>query len=128
MSEQRLLIVDDEVKMAEFVANVADMEGLVPIVATSARECLKNLADKYLVGIFLDIVMPDMDGIELIKEIGNQRKGIPVVVMSGYSPTYLEAAKTLGDFQGVAVQATLAKPFSVDDVSIEMRKIRDALA
>lgn len=126
MSDKSILIIDDDAEMAEFVADVVEMEQLKPLVATSAKEALGKLSASCIIGIFMDIVMPDMDGVELVQEIGKTGKAVPVVLMSGYDDLYMNNAETIGEANGAIVIGKLAKPFSVDDVAGHVRAMRDA--
>ena len=59
--------------------------------------------------VITDIVMPDMEGIEMIRELRQQAPAIPILAISGGGPAfYLRAAKDLG------ATATMAKPFDTD--------------
>lgn len=124
MSSTAILIVDDEQQMAKFVASVVAMEGLEPVIATSAKECLEKLNEVAPIGIFMDIFMPDMDGIELIQEVSRSNNPAPVVVMSGYNPQFMGAAKEIGNANGAPVIGMLAKPFSIDEVLAYVRTIQ----
>lgn len=116
MSTNKILIVDDEPDMAEFISDVVEGEDLESIISNSAKEALKHLDEKEISGIFMDVVMPDMDGIELIQAIAKTGKVIPTVIMSGYNAMYLDTAKSIGEVVGLPILGVLIKPFNADQV------------
>jgi PAS domain S-box-containing protein len=62
-----LLVVDDDVGMVKYIGEVAEVLGFAPRLANSAKELMAMLDDCRPAGIVMDIVMPDMDGVELIQ-------------------------------------------------------------
>jgi len=67
--EQKILIVDDEADILEFVSYNLNKEGYNVKTAKSGKKALKILSDWVPELIMLDIMMPDMDGIELCQNI-----------------------------------------------------------
>jgi DNA-binding NtrC family response regulator len=111
MSNARILIVDDEADIRDLVQEILREEGYAVEVAGTAAEartaCAKELPDLVL----LDIWMPDMDGISLLRE-WQQTLGqaVPVVMMSGHGTveTAVEATR-LGALDYVEKPLSLAK-------------------
>lgn len=110
MTQKSVLIVDDVVDFAELVADVIEKENVTPIIATSADECLEKIGSPDVIGLFMDIVMPDKDGVELLQEIAKTRPDIPVVLMSGYRGEYLDIAMAIGEANGLKILDTVFKP------------------
>lgn len=110
-----ILIVDDDREMSTFLAEVIEDLGATAVVANSARACLDVLSTQRCLGIFLDIFMPDMDGIELIQMMAERGLALPTVVMSGHSPSYISGTAALAQNAGIPVVAQLAKPFSIQE-------------
>ncbi|MTI10495.1 response regulator [Curvivirga aplysinae] len=121
----KILIIDDERDMAQFVADICQTKNFDTTVVTTASEAIKAINDSsdYL-GAVLDIVMPDVDGIELVQALGDEHPNIPVVLMSGYADSYLDAASILGKAHGVNIVGQLSKPFSVEDLVPFLDKIQ----
>ena len=118
-----ILIIDDEVEFAELVGDAVKIAGYTPLIATSAKQALSLLSDDAILAVITDIVMPDMDGIELIREISKRKSIIPIILMSGFDSTYLQIAKTIGEAHELSVLGTLTKPFSVDEIVAQVRAI-----
>ncbi|MFZ5774749.1 MAG: response regulator transcription factor [Thermodesulfobacteriota bacterium] len=105
-----ILVIDDEETIRSLLDTVLTGAGHTVLVASDGAAglalCRRSQADL----IITDIVMPDIDGLELITQIRQERPAATIVAMSGgglVSPhDYLQLARTLG------AAAALAKPFS----------------
>lgn len=108
----RVLILDDERDMCEFVADVGDDQGF------DAQWCdnFEDFACRYSIdlrGIFLDLAMPGVDGVEIIRFLGDNNSKAHLVLMSGHDIHLLEAAKRLAESRGLKVAGMLHKPFEL---------------
>ncbi len=121
MNQQRLLVIDDEPGFGAFVQQVAEGESFTVRVTTRADEFKEALATFRPTVIALDVVMPDVEGIELLQFLADANWTGPVLVISGYNPDYLRLAKALGGSRGLPSVTTLTKP-------IHARDLRAALA
>ncbi|MGF1626874.1 MAG: response regulator [Alphaproteobacteria bacterium] len=111
-----LLIVDDEPDVRQLVRDVAEPMGWTVTEASSGRELMDRYAAVVPDAILLDIIMPDMDGIEVLNWLAEQRTSARIAVMTGYSATYTEVASALGTSQGLNIAHNLHKPFSISDL------------
>lgn len=95
--ETRVLVVDDDVAVAEIAASALEDCGFCVKVATSARSALDVLrAGAGIELVFSDILMPGgMDGIELAEEVLHRYPNLPVLLTTGYSDS-LRKATDLG--------------------------------
>jgi DNA-binding response OmpR family regulator len=113
MNEKRLLIVDDEPAFGEFVRQVAlslDYQVMVTNDGKAFQECYPDFQPTT---IMLDMVMPDMDGNELLLWLLQQGYASDLIITTGYNPDYASDAKTLAEFNGLRTVTTLVKPFSL---------------
>jgi DNA-binding response OmpR family regulator len=82
----RVLIVDDDTEIVTFLATLLALEGIEPIVATSAAAALRLLGDGRAPPdlLLLDIAMPDRDGLDLCRALKKDAalQRIPVFVVS----------------------------------------------
>ena len=119
MCSKRLLIVDDEPRFASFVGKVAAPLGYDVEITTHGREFKqayrKNIPDC----IVLDMVMPEIDGNELILWLVKQECNADIIIITGFSPDYAVNARILAEFKGLRSVRTLSKPVSV----AQLRKI-----
>jgi len=86
MAEQaRILVVDDEVGMCEFLQYLLSGEGYDVEAAQSATEALDKIERSSFDLVLTDIKMPEMDGIEMLQRIKELDKDSVVIVMTAYS-------------------------------------------
>lgn len=113
MSKKRLLIIDDEPEFGEFVRNVAlslDYEVKVTTNGKAFQQCYPDFQPTI---IMLDMVMPGMDGNELLLWLLQQGYAADLIITTGYSPDYASEAKLLAEFKGLRAVTTLVKPFGL---------------
>ncbi len=91
-----ILLVEDDTRLLAILGRMISTLGFTPIAAESAEQALVTLAKTKLTGIFLDLGLPGISGMELLRQLkANQATaGIPVFIMSGAADT--GEAKTLG--------------------------------
>jgi CheY-like chemotaxis protein len=120
MSTRRLLVIDDEAEFREIVSQVATGLGY-EVVSTGRADEFKTAYDAAPpTAIVLDMIMPDVDGIELVRWLADRNCPAKVLVVTGYNPLYRDAAGALGSAQGLTV-ATLQKPVSLADLRAALR-------
>lgn len=116
MNPKRLLIVDDEPEFGEFVRHAAQALDYEVIVTTDGKAFQKHYRAFQPTAIMLDMVMPGMDGNELLLWLLQQGYTADLIITTGYSPDYASEAKLLAEFKGLQSVKTLAKPFSLDEL------------
>lgn len=110
LAHKRLLVVDDEANFAAFVRDAASTLGCTVDVAESSREAMDVYARAAPDVIVLDIVMPEMDGVELMRWLAAQGCNAQIVLVTGFNPHYAEMAERLSTALGLAPPVVLAKP------------------
>jgi EAL domain-containing protein (putative c-di-GMP-specific phosphodiesterase class I)/CheY-like chemotaxis protein len=124
---QRILILDDDRTVAEIISHVA-RAGSLPCVATSdAAAFLEQLTPDTTL-IMLDLVMPGMDGIELLRILGQQQCTAGIILMSGLGKRILETAERLAASLGLHIVGHLQKPFSLAQLKELLSKVLAAKA
>jgi DNA-binding response OmpR family regulator len=81
----RVLIVDDNLALAENIAEVLSMDGVQTDVAGSGEEALPKAAGDDLRVLLTDFRLPGLNGAELIDEVRRTRNDIHFIVMSGHT-------------------------------------------
>ena len=116
----RILIIDDDTAVRSTVCRMLERAGYETVEASDGRHGIKLLDGIDLV--ITDLLMPDMDGVDLLGTIRKSGHDVPVIAMSGGgkvdSNSYLKVARALGAF------ATIAKPFDLEHL---LATVRDAL-
>ena len=113
---QRLLIIDDDPGVCEFVREVAKGEGYDVKIITGSGGFLQAYESFQPTTIMLDIIMPEVDGIELLRRLADLKCRSRIVAVSGYSEAYVRHAKLLGEAYGLANIVGLTKPFQVESL------------
>jgi EAL domain-containing protein (putative c-di-GMP-specific phosphodiesterase class I)/CheY-like chemotaxis protein len=117
---QRVLVIDDQVDIGNFVAAAAKSIGLTCTVTTDAAGFLKELTPDIAV-ILMDLVMPSMDGIELLRLLAERECRVPIVLMSGVGSRVLETAEQLALSLGINIIGHLDKPFRLKELQNMLR-------
>ena len=117
MPNHKILIVDDEKKICDVFSRMMTREGYSVLKATSGRKALKIVEEHTPHIIFLDIKMPELDGMEVLKQIKRLNPDIVVVILTAYGgmKRVIEATR-LGAFD------YLTKPFNIDKIKIIIEK------
>ena len=102
-----ILIAEDDERLRHSLASILQEVGYSVVEVSNGKEVLQDLrrsADLCL--LLTDIVMPEMEGLELIKHLRQYHPKLPIVAMSGaFEGRFLDAARMLG------ANETLQKPF-----------------
>jgi PAS domain S-box-containing protein len=118
---ETVLIADDDPAVLGFLADVLSDGGYCVVQAPGAGECLAALREQPVDLVITDMVMPGMEGLELIRALRKDHPRIPVVLMSGATHQGLiRAALHLGG------RRVLTKPISPDDLLCVVREILPA--
>lgn len=112
---KRALLIDDDGDIGEFVTHVAAEKGWECLATTNAATFIDSLTvDTNL--IFVDLVMPDVDGIELLRVLAEVGCEAGIVLMSGVGKRVMETAVEMVQALGLPVVGQLQKPFQIHDV------------
>jgi DNA-binding NtrC family response regulator len=125
MPAEKILIVDDEQSMAQFLAIVLRKEGYQVSTVQNGRDALDKVKSEAFDVVITDIRMPGMDGIQLLQGIKKHDPGLPVVIMTAYASQQSAIdAVNLGAFQYLIKNAKNDEIKLVVRNAIEMRKVR----
>ncbi|HEX2896607.1 MAG TPA: sigma-54 dependent transcriptional regulator, partial [candidate division Zixibacteria bacterium] len=113
----KILVIDDEESMRNFMEIMLSKEGYAVETAGSGKRGLGLVKTTDYDLVIADLNMPEMDGIEVLKEVKKAKKDQDLIVMTAYASvdTAIEAMK-----QGAADYIT--KPFKVDEIKIVIEK------
>ncbi len=112
MNTQRLLILDDEPLSGQTIGNVASLAGY-EVEVTSNHKDFFRLLETWQPGIIaLDLVMPEMDGVEVIAELARRHSQANIIITSGIGGRVLDAAGRTAAERGLHIAGVLPKPFS----------------
>jgi CheY-like chemotaxis protein len=114
----RVLLVDDEKDIVEVIQDRLEAYGFTVVTAGTGVEALKVLSTDTFDGVFLDVKMPEMGGIEALEQIRKINKEIPVIIITSSSTreSAIEAlAKGANDF--------VLKPFEWQELKAKIEKV-----
>jgi CheY-like chemotaxis protein len=116
----KLYVVDDDWGFLEVVQEVAKPMGFDTVVAPAPKE-FKSLCEcEADAVVMIDMIMPDTDGIELVKWLSQRGFVGKVILVSGFAEQYTQMASVLAAASGMKVAGTLSKP-------VKLARLREAL-
>jgi len=116
-SPQQILIVDDEAVVRNGISRALMSKGMIPQSAASGKAALACLRNQSFDLVLLDIRMPDMDGITLLKQIHARYPETRVIMITGY-PSIDSAVHCTK----LGASDYLVKPFNLDDLEAALKK------
>jgi EAL domain-containing protein (putative c-di-GMP-specific phosphodiesterase class I)/CheY-like chemotaxis protein len=108
----RIVLIDDDRVVGEIVSALARGMGLHCDVTRTPEDFFGHVGPSTSV-ILLDLVMPEMDGIEILRLLGEQNCRARIILMSGINIRVIETAKKLAESLGLTVIGHLQKPFPI---------------
>ena len=113
---KRILVVDDEDHIRDYLAEELTDEGYEVLIATSAPEALKIIEKEELNLVVLDIRMPGMTGVEALPRILGLKENLPVILNTAYSQ-YQQ------DFMAWAANAYVIKSFDLTELKAKIKEL-----
>jgi two-component system copper resistance phosphate regulon response regulator CusR len=112
----RLLIIEDEPRILSFLVRGMEAEGFAVDAATNGLAGLEQAFSHPYDAVLLDLLLPGLDGLSVLRELQRRQPELPVVIVSARSdlPTKLRGF-------GLGASDYLAKPFSFDELVARVR-------
>jgi DNA-binding NtrC family response regulator len=117
-ARHHILVVDDEVMVRRYAGRVLEEAGFSVTMACDGAAALDLIAEQPagFAVVVSDVVMPRMNGVELLERLSVSSPRLPVILMSGYATGQLEK-------RGIAAPcAMLGKPFAAEALLAEVRR------
>jgi DNA-binding NtrC family response regulator len=123
MANERILLVEDEKLIRWSLANRLAKEGYQVREADNGTDALRTVDEQEVDVVLLDYRLPGVDGLEVLRRLGQGHPELPVVMMTAYSTveSAIEAMK-LGAFD------YLNKPFEMDELLVTIQKALETTA
>jgi len=114
-----VLVVEDDRELRELLRRMLEHSGFATVAASNGRKALHYLSAEPVALLITDMVMPDMDGIELLRVLQTERPELPVIALSGVENfnEYHRIAMHLG------ARAALRKPVTRADLTSAVNKV-----
>ncbi len=114
----KVLVVDDEPIVLTSCRMVLEAEGCEVTMAGTVQEALAALEAQTFGLLLVDVKMPVLDGMYLVRQVRKNRPGMPIVVMSGYSTD-----DTVREALELGAATFIAKPFTPDELADTVRSV-----
>ncbi|WP_342557286.1 MULTISPECIES: response regulator transcription factor [Lysinibacillus] len=115
--QKHILLVEDDEAIREMVSNYLTMEGFHVTTVTNGEEALQNCLQNIFDLVILDIMIPKLNGLEVLKIIREQA-ALPIIIMSAKDS---DVDKALG--LGLGADDYIAKPFSMLEFSARVKAV-----
>jgi CheY-like chemotaxis protein len=125
-----ILVVDDEPDVAEAIQSVLEHAGFTVVTANSAQHGLAAVEQQSFDVVVTDIIMPKVNGLELIRRLRTGYPRVRIIAISGggsFGPLSLkpEAISThafIAAARDAGAEEVLTKPFDMDDLLAAVRR------
>lgn len=128
MPQPRLLVIDDEPKLGEFLATIARESGFSAEVTCNDDQFRQRFLAETPALVALDLGMPGMDGVELLRFLAEQDFRAPVLIVSGFDRRVLDSAFRLGEALGLSMAGPIEKPMRAELLEQTLSLLRTSLA
>jgi two-component system response regulator AtoC len=120
--QRRILVADDDPAICELLKTFLEDEGFTVDSAASGQSALDSLKSGDYDLVLLDMRMPEMTGLDVLKQLREKQGELPVILMTAHgSPNVAIQASSLGAY------SYLTKPFELDDVLYQIRRYFERL-
>ncbi len=121
MSQAKILIVDDDPEALETLSDVLEDEGYKILTANNGKEAIAQTAEEKPQVILLDIKMPDINGIEILRRIKKTDKDISIIMITAHG-----SMDTVIQVMRLGAYDYLNKPFDLDKMKILIKRALEA--
>ena len=121
--KSKILVVDDEEDICSSLQVRLTMEGYHVWTAYDGRKGLKLYHDHQVDLIITDVLMPEIDGLEVVRTLRRHQSNIPIIVMSGGGKCGLDFLVEAKEF---GANRTMSKPFSLEELVAMVHDLLDS--
>ncbi|MCB0736055.1 MAG: response regulator transcription factor [Bacteroidetes bacterium] len=118
MPNNSILYVEDEITLAKLVANSLSTEGFRVHLANNARNAIKLHTQHQMDICILDVMLPDIDGFALARQIRTQNPKVPILFL-----TAKDSAKNVEEGFAAGGNDYLKKPFDLTELILRIRNL-----
>lgn len=104
------MVVDNEPEILNVLQDVLNLLGYSPLVVKNAKDAISAFQNEKFSLVITDMVMPDINGLELLEEFKKIDPKIPVIIITGFGSQVIEEALKAG------AAGYIEKPFKIDDI------------
>ena len=119
-----VLVIDDDPDICSIIVEIAEDLGCNAQSSAEKKDILLKIKQSWDC-VIVDLTMPDLDGIEVLRLLAQQDCRAPIILISGFSKGMLISARKLGEIRGLTIAETLTKPIDINKLETI---VLDALA
>jgi DNA-binding NtrC family response regulator len=118
-----VLIVDDEKTLRRLLRDTLEGEGHTVLQAATGEEALERFQETSCDLVLLDMILPDLNGLQVLRRMKRMAADVPVIIMTAYS-------EVRGAVEAMKAQAAdyLCKPFDLDELKLVVQRILESAA
>lgn len=121
----RILIVEDSATQREHVIGLCEKCGFESVQsAVNGQDALKKMESEAFDIALIDLEMPIMDGVELLRHIADQNMLMAVIIFSSKDPSLILSVGTMAEEDGLKVIGTFQKPMTAEYIQCSLRSLQ----
>ncbi len=126
MSKRRVMLVDDAIIIRKLVSESLNADPDIEVVGTApnGKVALEKLSSINPDCLILDIEMPEMDGLETLRNLKQSHPRLPVIMFSTLSERGTEMGQQA---MGLGARYCVAKPSNVGSINLAMKRVREEI-
>jgi len=125
MKSLKILVVDDSLVQREHVISMCQTYELDNVYgATDGVDAIVKLKEQKFDLVFIDLEMPKMDGVELVRCIAKDKLAKSVIILSSKDPSLILSIGTMAESDGLNVLGTFQKPMHKSDLHASLKQLR----
>ena len=125
MSSRHLLLIDDEPAFGRFIAHAAEVAGYQAHLTISAEPFMAKYRELRPDAIAVDLAMPHVDGVQLLRFLAEEKCTAPVIIISGFDRRVLDSSMRLGAALGLNMVGPVEKPVRLQTFLDLLDEIKD---
>jgi DNA-binding response OmpR family regulator len=122
--KQTILVVDDEADICTSLQDRLTIEGYKVLTASDGRKGLQVYHDHLIDLVITDVLMPELDGLEVVRTLRRLASAIPIIAMSGGANRDLDFLVEATEF---GATRTISKPFRVEELVVMVHDLLDSI-
>ena len=115
---EKIAVVDDEIDILELIKINLKKSGYIPFIFQKGEEFLDFLEKNIVDLTIIDLMLPDMDGLEILKKIKENKKNLPVIILTAKGD---EFDRVLG--LEIGADDYIVKPFSIRELIARIKAV-----
>jgi DNA-binding response OmpR family regulator len=119
-----MLLIDDEPELARLLAHAAKTAGYAATATSDADSFKRHFEVAGADLIAIDLGMPRVDGVELLRFLADAGCKAPILIVSGFDRRVVETAERLGEALGLSMAGSVEKPVRLDALEALLQDLR----